>query len=240
MSPSQTLVLVPGLVCDEAVWQAQIASLAAHRRVQVADHGLSSSLGEMADRILAAAPAHFALAGHSMGGRVALEVYARAPERVERLALMDTGFEGLPPGSAGETEKQGRFRLRDLAHREGMLAMGKDWAQGMVHPSRLQDTNLMAKIHQMIAQAPVAKFEAQIEALLNRPDRTALLAAITVPTLVLCGQQDGWSPLARHQAMAQRIHGSVLVDIPLCGHMSTLERPGEVNQELLAWLARTA
>jgi pimeloyl-ACP methyl ester carboxylesterase len=152
---------------------------------------------------------------------------------------MDTGFEDLPSGSAGETEKQGRFRLRDLAHREGMLAMGKEWAQGMVHPSRLHDPKLMAAIHQMIARAPVAKYESQIEALISRPDRTALLATISVPTLVLCGQQDSWSPLARHQTMAQRIHGSVLVDIPLCGHMSTLERPDEINQALLAWLART-
>ncbi|HMA13056.1 MAG TPA: hypothetical protein VKO83_14290, partial [Steroidobacteraceae bacterium] len=155
-------------MCDEAVWTHQIAVLGAGRSVQVAEHALSNTLGAMADRILASAAPRFALAGHSMGGRVALEVMARAPGRVTRLALLDTGYEALAPGEAGEREKAGRFRLLEMARRDGMLAMAEDWARGMVHPTRLSDQTLMQSIYAMIVRAGVEKFEAQIHALLAR------------------------------------------------------------------------
>lgn len=236
MNASESLVLVPGLMCDRAVWEDQLAALSRGRGVQVADHGLADSLPGMAARILAAAPPRFALAGHSMGGRVALEVLARAPERVTRLALLDTGYEALASGEAGERERAGRYRLLDLARTRGMRAMAEDWARGMVHPARLGDAALMESIHAMIARASPAIFEAQITALLQRPDRTALLGQIRIPTLVLCGHDDAWSPLARHEDMARRIGGSRLVDVPDCGHMSTMERPQAVTAALLDWL----
>lgn len=236
MTPKEPLVLVPGLVCDGTVWSQQISELSGQRPVLVAAHGLLASLGEMAERILEIAPPRFALAGHSMGGRVALEVLARAPQRVTRLALMDTGFEGLAPGEAGERERAGRYRLRDLARSQGMLALGREWALGMVHPDRLADAAFMDVIHQMIARAPVAQFEAQVEALLARPDRSALLPTINIPTLVLCGNEDSWSPLGRHAEMVRRIPGSVLAAIPQCGHMSTLEQPAAVTRALRVWL----
>jgi pimeloyl-ACP methyl ester carboxylesterase len=202
----------------------------------VADHGLSDTLGAMAERILERAPPRFALAGHSMGGRVALEVVARAPHRVTRLALLDTGYEALAPAEAGERERAGRYRLLDIAKRDGMLVMARDWARGMVHPARLTDAPLMESIYAMIARATVAHFEAQIRALLARPDRTALLAGLRVPTLVLCGHDDSWAPLTRHQDMARRIPSSHLVDVPEAGHMSTMERPEAVTSALRAWL----
>jgi pimeloyl-ACP methyl ester carboxylesterase len=235
MNDPESLVLVPGLVCDDAVWQGQ-AGLAGRGPVQVVEHGLASTLGEMAERILATAPPRFALAGHSMGGRVALEVMARAPQRVSRLALLDTGYERLAAGEAGERERAGRYRLRDIARSQGMLAMGREWALGMVHPARLTDDILMSAIHRMIARAPLAQFEAQIEALLARPDRTDLLSAIRVPTLVLCGREDSWSPLARHEDMARRIPGSRLVAVAECGHMCTMEQPTAVTAALREWL----
>jgi pimeloyl-ACP methyl ester carboxylesterase len=236
MNESESLVLVPGLVCDAEVWREQAAALGPVSSIHIASHELSRSLGEMAERVLAAAPARFALAGHSMGGRVALEVMARAPARVTRLALLDTGFERLPAGEAGERERSGRYRLRDLARTAGMLAMGREWARGMVHPARLADGQLMGSIHRMIARAPLAQFEAQVEALLARPDRTDLLGAVHVPTLVLCGIQDAWSPFARHEEMARRIPGSRLVGVPDCGHMSTMERPDAITAALREWL----
>lgn len=237
MSDSGTVILVPGLVCDAEVWKAQLGTICPADSAVIADHGLCADLGGMAERILATAPARFALAGHSMGGRVALEVIARAPERVTRLALLDTGFEKLADGEAGERERAGRYRLRELGRREGMLALGRDWARGMVHPARLADQELMAAIHAMIGRAPLAQFEAQTEALLNRPDRTALLATIRVPTLVLCGREDAWSPPARHEQMAGHIAGAQLVIVPDCGHMCTMEQPAAVNEALRRWLA---
>lgn len=230
------LVLVPGLLCDDAVWAPQLDALRAHGPVTVADHGELDSLGAMAARVLAAAPPTFALAGHSMGGRVVLEILMRAPERVAKLALLDTGYEGLPAGEAGERERAGRLRLLDVARREGMRAMGRDWLRGMVHPRRLVDAQLLNAILDMIARATPAHFEAQIDALLNRPDRTALLPTIAVPTLVLCGADDLWSPLARHRAIADAIPGSELVVVPDCGHMCTMEQPEALTRALLAWL----
>jgi pimeloyl-ACP methyl ester carboxylesterase len=238
MSPDP-LVLVPGLVCDDAVWQPQVAALAPQRPVQIARHGEADSLGRMAEQILAQAPPRFALAGHSMGGRVALEVLARAPGRVTRLALLDTGHDALPAGDAGERERAGRMRLLDIARRQGMRAMGADWVRGMVHPQRLDDATLIGAILDMIERATPAIFAAQIHALLARPDRTALLSSIAVPTLVLCGHEDSWSPIERHRVMADLVPGSVLVDIPDCGHMCTMERPAAISAALDAWLTGT-
>ncbi len=237
MNDHELVILVPGLVCDARVWRDQIEGLARLCPVQVASHGTLDSLGRMAERILDTAPARFALAGHSMGGRVALEVLARAPERVTRVALLDTGYEKLAEGEAGERERAGRYRLRDIGRAEGMLALGRNWSQGMVHPARLSDAALMDDIHAMIARAPLAQFEAQTEALLNRPDRTELLGQIRVPTLVLCGREDGWSPLSRHEQMARLIPGATLVAVPEAGHMVTMEKPDAVTQAFAAWLA---
>lgn len=238
MIDRELLILVPGLTCDREVWRAQQQALSAEREVRVPDHALADDLGRMAEQILDTAGPRFALAGHSMGGRVALEVLARAPERVTRLALLDTGYEKLAAGEAGERERAGRYRLRDIGRRDGMLALGKEWSQGMVHPARLGDAALMDAIHQMIGRAPLAQFEAQTQALLNRPDRTALLGEIRVPTLVLCGREDGWSPVARHEQMARLIPGATLDVVPDSGHMVTMERPAAVTRALADWLAR--
>jgi pimeloyl-ACP methyl ester carboxylesterase len=153
---TEPLILVPGLMCDEAVWAQQFEVLGAGRPVHIASHGLSDTIEAMAERILSNAAPRFALAGHSMGGRVALEVMARAPERVSRLALLDTGYEPLASGEPGQREKAGRLRLLAIAQRDGMLPMAHDWARGMVHPDRLADASLMDAIHSIIARAGVA------------------------------------------------------------------------------------
>jgi pimeloyl-ACP methyl ester carboxylesterase len=234
--PADTLVLVPGLLCDDTVWQPQCPALRPRIDIQVARHGTADSLGRMAEQILDLAPPRFALAGHSMGGRVALEVVARAPDRVTRLALMDTGHEGLAPGEAGERERANRMRLVGMAREQGMRAMGADWVRGMVYPRRLDDAVLIGTILDMIERSTPDIFEGQQRALLARPDRSALLTRLHVPTLVLCGHEDAWSTIERHRVIAGLIPGSVLVDLPDCGHMSTLEQPRAVGAALDAWL----
>ena len=229
------LLLLPGLMCDAAVWAPQIEALAG-RDCIVPHYGERDSLAAMAEHVLATAPSgRFALAGHSMGGRVAFEILRRAPERVERLALLDTSYHPLPDGVAGEAERAQRYALLETARSRGMRTMARAWAAGMVHPSRL-DTPLFEAVLDMIERSSPAVFAAQIEALLARPDATALLGAIRCPTLVLCGRDDAWSPPVRHEFMRERIPAARLVVVEDCGHMSTMERPAPVSTALADWL----
>ena len=231
------LVLIPGLLCDEAVWAPQVAALADVAAIRVADHGVRDSLGAMAEAIIAGAPARFAVAGHSMGGRVALEVIRRAPARVTGLALLDTGYTPLPTGDAGRREAQGRHDLLELARAEGMRAVGRRWLRiPMIHASRVRDQPLIDGILDMFERRTPEQFAAQIRALLARPDATDVLQSVAVPALVLCGREDAWSQLAQHRAMAEMIAGSTLLSVPECGHMSTLECPDAVNRALRGWL----
>ncbi len=230
------LLLVPGLLCDDAVWAYQAAALADIADVRVANNGDTDSLGALAESIIAHAPPRFALAGHSMGGRIALEVARRAPGRLLGLALLDTGYEELASGEAGEREAAGRYALLAMARREGMRAMARTWLQGMVHSPRLTDEKLVESILQMFERRTPDLFALQIKALLERPDATSVLATLELPTLVLCGREDTWAPPSRHDAMAKMIRRSTLEVIPDCGHMSTLERPQAVNQAFRRWL----
>jgi pimeloyl-ACP methyl ester carboxylesterase len=230
------LVLLPGLLCDRAVWAPQIEGLRSRAECHVAHYGELDSLAAMARHVLDTAPApRFALAGHSMGGRVAFEVWRQAPERVSHLALLDTSYHPLAPGEAGENEKIGRHALLEKARREGMRAMADEWARGMVHESRIGGPVFDAVLDMFERSSP-AVFAAQIKALLERPDADPLLPTITCPTLVLCGRDDAWSPPARHEHMHSRIAGSTLVVIERCGHMSTMEQPEAVTAAFREWL----
>jgi pimeloyl-ACP methyl ester carboxylesterase len=232
---STPVVFLPGLLCDAAVWAPQMAALG--RSATVVHYGGANSLTAMAERALQAAPAgRFALAGHSMGGRVAFELWRQAPERVERLALLDTGSHPLAEGAAGEAERAGRLRLLALARQGGMRAMAADWARGMVHESRIGGPVFEAVLD-MFERSSADIFEAQIRALLTRPDAAPQLAAISCPTLLLTGEQDAWSPPEQHRRMQQAVRGAQLVVVPQCGHMSTLEAPAAVNAALAGWLA---
>ena len=233
-----TLVLLPGLMCDAAVWAPQIQSLSDLVDCAVVDYGLRDSITTMAQLVLdSTALARFALAGHSMGGRVALEVMRLAPERVERLALLDTGTHPLAEGEAGAKERAGRMALVQLARDKGMRVMGQRWLPGMVH-SDVIGSALFESVLEMLECSSPAQFAAQIHALLTRPDAAPGLSAITCPTLVLTGEQDVWSPPAQHAAMAQVIAGAQLCIVPNSGHMSTLEQPEAVASAMGQWLLR--
>ena len=230
------LVLVPGLMCDDVVWAHQTQALADVADIQMATNGARDSLVAMAEAIIAQAAPRFAIAGHSMGGRVALEVVRRVPERVTALALLDTGHQPLAAGEAGEREVAGRMALVEKARRQGMRAMGWEWLQGMVYPSRLSDAILVNAILDMIERKNADLFAAQTHALIHRPDATPLLGKIRCPTLCLCGQEDLWSPPRRHEEMGNLLERSSLTVVPYCGHMSTMERPAAVSAALRDWL----
>lgn len=237
MTVEPTLILVPGLMCDAALWAPLQPLLPAGLACRVVEHGSADSITQMAQQLLATAPPQFALAGHSMGGRVALEVMRLAPERVRGLALMDTGYQARQPGAAGEEEARKRQALLELARREGVCAMALDWVQGMVHPARRADGRLIEDIVAMFERKSAAIFARQIQALLARPDATPVLAGLRAPTLVLCGRQDSWAPLPQHQVMAALMPRRPLLRVvEEAGHMSPMERPGAVAQALLEWL----
>lgn len=233
------LLLLPGLLCDHAVWLPVLPRVGEHADCRIPEYHDETSLGAMAERVLATAPPTFAVAGHSMGGRVALEIVRRAPERVERLALLDTGYRARPTDAAGDDERAGRLALLATARAQGMRAMARTWVQPMVHPERRADAVLIDAILAMFERRTPVQFAGQIEALLARPDATAVLHAVACPTLLLSGRQDGWSPPTQHEEMAALISGSRLTILEHCGHMAPMERPDAVASALVEWLQGT-
>lgn len=235
----KTIYLLCGLLCDEVVWQEQAAALRAtgDTEVRIFSFQQDDSIAAMAARVLRDAPAEFMLAGHSMGGRVALEVVrqstlAQRGQQVQRLALLDTGYEGATPG-----EDARRAVLVERAHAEGIAAIASTWAMPMLAPAKRDDLKLVQAILDMVGRMSPAIYAAQTRALLGRPDATAMLAEIACPTLILCGAEDAWSPPERHRRMATLIAGSVYTEVAASGHMSTMEQANAVTQALLEWAA---
>ncbi len=231
MPPRPLLCLVPGLLCDATVWAPQREAFAGSADIHVAELWGLDSFEAMARKTLAETSGPLAVAGHSMGARVALEMWRLAPERIERLALMSTGVH-----AAGPAEEGPRMALVRLAREQGMGALVPAWLRGMVHPDRWNDEALIGPLAEMIGRATPEIFEGQQRAGLSRPDATGYLARISCPTLIACGRQDTWSPVQRHQDMARALSGSTLAVFEDCGHMATVERPGAVIQAMADWL----
>ncbi|MBO9575401.1 MAG: alpha/beta fold hydrolase [Sphingobium sp.] len=232
-SSATPLLLLPGLICDARIWAPQADALRGAREVHAVNgYGEADSLGAMAESVLAKAPQRFALAGHSMGGRVALEVFRRAPERIERLALVSTGVH-LP---RSEKEAEGRFKLLERGVEQGMDALIDAWLPPMVwEPNRLVP-GLMDHMAQMCADMGLDTYERQIRAMIARPEVESLLATITCPTLVATGRHDEWASPAQHEDIAAKIPGSRLQIIEEAGHMLPLERPQYMTDALVSWL----
>lgn len=228
-NPGEPLLLLPGLICDSSVFADQLSAFSA--AVPTAHYGDATTLSAMAARVLAGAPRCFALLGHSMGARVALEVVRQAPERVTRLALVSTGVH-----SPREGEAAGRYALRDLGRAEGMTALVDAWLPPMVAPANAADHILMSRLRAMCVAAGLSRFEREIEALLTRPEVESFLPRIDCPVLIACGGEDRWSPPVQHQAMAAAIPRARLVIVPEAGHMLPAEKPGELNAAIGDWL----
>jgi len=147
----ESLLLLPGLMCDETVWIPLLEDLSKTHDCTVVDHGRADSLSVMAKNILRQAPNKFALAGHSMGGRIAIEVIRQAPERVSRVALMNTGYLPRPDSEVGAKEMQTRYELLKIAIDQGVEAMARTWVKGMVAPARLSDEPFIQRIIDNVA-----------------------------------------------------------------------------------------
>jgi pimeloyl-ACP methyl ester carboxylesterase len=227
------LVLLPGLLCDAALWGPQAQALDASAELFIPDLTRDASMEALARRVLEEAPfPRFSLAGLSMGGYVALEIMRQAPQRVARLALLDTRAR---PDSPDERERR-RTLMRIAEGAKGFAPVHKRMLPLLVHGSRLADAALVAIIEGMAERTGIAGYLRQQDAIMSRADFRPTLATIACPTLVLCGRQDAITPLGAHEEIAAGVTGAQLVVIEECGHLSTLERPAEVNAALHAWL----
>ena len=231
LSPPLPTVLVPGLNCSARLYAEQIPALWRFGPVLIADHTRDDSIAAIARRIVAAAPPRFALAGLSMGGYIALEIMRQAPERVARLALLDTGARPELP------EQTARRRpLMELA-RSGRFAEIPDLQFPVfVHKNRHGDVALRQLVRTMAEETGPDAFLRQQQAIIARPDSRPSLGAIACPTLVLVGDGDELTPPVLSQEIAAAIPGARLVVVPDCGHLSTLERPQAVTQALVEWM----
>ena len=231
MSEPLAVVLIPGLLASPRMYAAQIPHLWRTGSVTIANHTLDDSLGAMARRVLAAAPPRFALAGLSMGGYVSFEILRQAPERVAKLAVLDTT-------ARPDTPEQTAARREQMA-----LASGGRFPEvvdalfpRLVHRERRQDAALREVFGLMAEEVGPAGFIRQQTAIVGRPDSRATLGGIRCPTLVLVGEDDELTPPDRAAEIAAGIAGARLVKVRQCGHLSTLEQPDEVTRALVEWL----
>lgn len=242
MSPTSTsansgrrpaLMLLPGMPLDAALWEHQVRHLGELADPQVLELADCDGIAAMAGKVLAQAPDRFAVAGLSMGGYVALEILRRAPERVERLALLDTNAR---PDTAEATATRREAVALARQGRYGQVIRAA--LPRLIHPERLADERFVRSVLAQMERVGVDGYAREQEAIINRADSRPGLAAIRCPTLVVCGRQDILTPPALHEEMAAAIPGARLVVIEDCGHLSAMEQPQAVTALMRDWLLR--
>ncbi len=227
----RALVFLPGLLCDHALWAHQNSHLDDLAEIMIGDLTRDDSIAAMAERILEEAPDTFALAGLSMGGYVAQEIMRQEPERVERLALVDTQ-------ARADSAEQVKTR-KDLIQ---LATMGKfkgvppRLLPNLVHHDRLDDPSVRDVVLEMAERVGQEAFVRQQTAILGRKDGREDLRSIRFPTVVVCGRQDILTPVDLHEEMADRIPGARLVIVEDSGHLAPLEQPHAVTSVLRYWL----
>lgn len=225
------IILIPGLMNDGWVWRHQVGALSRLAPVNIARTDGCGTLEEMAERIVTGTAGPLLVIGHSMGGRVALEVAALAPDRLSAIALLDSGASG-----PRESERAGRMNLVEIARSEGMAAVAREWLSPMLAAKNRENGGLVTGITEMLERCSPETFALQQQALLNRPDRTRLLAQIECPLLAMTGSEDEWAPAAQHEAMANAAPKGRLEVVPGAGHMLPVEAPDAVTEILVDFL----
>jgi pimeloyl-ACP methyl ester carboxylesterase len=231
MDNSMPILLVPGLVSSPRIYAPVEPDLWRFGPVTVANHIRDGHMALIARRILAEAPPRFALAGHSMGGYIAFEIMRQAPERVAKLALLNTQARPDTPEATAR-------RRTMMARAKGgeYRAVLDELFSGFVHPSRREDASLRRLVYDMGDDVGVEAFMRQQEAIISRPDSRPILAAIKCPTLVLSGDEDNTIPNALSVEMADNLHNAKLVILPNCGHLPQPEQPQATAEALVEWL----
>jgi pimeloyl-ACP methyl ester carboxylesterase len=232
MAQSLPLVLVPGLLCSARLYAAQVAALWPFGQVAVADHRRDADMAAIAARVLADAPPRFALAGLSMGGYIAFAMMRLAPERIAKLALLDTSARPDLP-----EQKVGRKKFIAMAEAGKLNDIVEALTPRFLHKSRHNDEGLKQIVRTMAAETGAEAFVRQTKAIMSRQDARPLLSQIRCPTLVLVGDGDELTPPELAKEIAGGISGAKLTVVPECGHLSTLEKPEAVNPALCEWLS---
>lgn len=231
MPQKPVVYLLPGLLCDRDVWQFQASILKQFAEVRIPDFTGIDSLSAMADKVLAEAPAQFAVAGHSMGGRVGLELVHKAPQRLTHLILLSVGAHAV-----NDEECEQRSSLVEEAAHIGMDRYAEQWADLMLSYRSEDNPPVRQIIETMARRQSLDEFIAHITAGLGRADQSLYLPAITLPVLLVVGEQDSWSPVSQHEGIRAQLQHATLAVVPDAGHMVQLDQPGIVSDLLLQWL----
>lgn len=227
------LVLIPGTLNDAELWRDQTAVLSSDFDVRVADITSGETMPALAEAVFDIAPERFSVAGFSLGGFVAQEMLRQAPERIERLALLDTAIRPDPPERIAE--RRALARLADAPGR--FLGMGDRMMKAYLGPGHAEDAEMTGRVRAMTQRLGLEVFLRQNA--LEREDGEAVLRAFTGPVLVLCGEVDGITPPAGHREMARLARRAELVMAPGCGHLTPIEAPDLVSAALAQWMRRT-
>ncbi|HEC01009.1 MAG TPA: alpha/beta fold hydrolase [Sphingomonadales bacterium] len=230
---SKDFILIPGLLCSHDLWLDQIDAFEADYDLTLFDHTRHDNLPDMVGAFLTDAPDRFTLAGLSMGGYIAFEIMKQAGERVEKLILLD---------SNARADRQPQIDMReDLIRRaatEDIRDIARELTPYLIHPDRLNNTELCDRIIDMAAEVGAEAFQRQQQALIARPDSRGFLPQILCPTLIICGMQDALTPPKVHREMADLIPGAIFHQIENCGHLSTMECGDEVNKLMADFLVK--
>ena len=231
MTEPLPIVLVPGLLTSPRLFAEQLPTLWQHGPVTIAGTTRDNTIAALAGRILADAPPRFALAGLSMGGYICFELARQAPNRVARLALLDTT-------ARSDTPKLTRRRQAQIA-----LARGGRFAEVadqqfplLIHPSRQSDPAVRELVRLMASEIGAEAFIRQQQAIIGRVDSRPGLGAIGCPTLVLVGDGDQLTPPELSVEIAGAIPGARLVVAAGSGHLTPLDQPEEVTKALVEWV----
>ncbi|MGR3662951.1 MAG: alpha/beta fold hydrolase [Paracoccaceae bacterium] len=222
-------ILIPGLLCDQTVWQPLLDRLGGQAFVAMAPD--QDTLTGMAAEILKNHDGPLSVLGHSMGARIAMEMARQSPDRVLKLGLFDTGAHPL---REGETKK--RAEIVKFAFKNGMKALSDRWLPGMIHPDHQQNPRLMRSLEDMVLRMTPELHARQINALVHRPDANQYLSEIACPVLLMVGRQDQWSPVSQHQEMLELLPDAHLEVIENAGHFSLLEQPELTSEVILNFL----
>jgi len=229
--PHPPVVILPGLMCNSRMFAPQLAAFPGSLVVD-GFYDRADRLEDMAEFALRQMPSEACVIGHSMGARVALEIMRQAPGCVARLMLANTGVHDVREG-----EREHRYALRDVGRNIGMEALVDQWLPPMLAEASMADDALVQGLRSMCVNAGLATYEAQAEALLQRPAVGDVLRRISCPTWVVTGTEDRWASPAQHAVIASQITGSTLRIVTAAGHMLPAEKPAEFNTLIAEWIS---